>query len=73
MGIRFLPGMCLAAMFCVASFGAAITAHKDAPLADAVERGDRRAILSLLKDHDNPDVAKLTLALDPETMLLVKQ
>jgi hypothetical protein len=29
--------------------------------------------LSLLKDHDNPDVAKLTLALDPETMLLVKQ
>lgn len=29
--------------------------------------------LSLLKDHDNPDVAKLTLALDPETMLLVKE
>ena len=27
--------------------------------------------LSLLKDHDNPDVAKLTLALDPSTMLLV--
>lgn len=29
--------------------------------------------LSLLKDHDNPNVAKLTLALDPGTMLLVKQ
>jgi hypothetical protein len=26
--------------------------------------------LSLLKDHDNPNVAKLTLALDPSTMLL---
>jgi len=26
--------------------------------------------VSLLKDHDNPDVAKLTLALDPSTMLL---
>jgi hypothetical protein len=29
--------------------------------------------ISLLKDHDNPDVAKLTLALDPSTMLLVKK
>jgi hypothetical protein len=29
--------------------------------------------LSLLKDHDNPDVAKLKLALDPSTMLLVKE
>jgi hypothetical protein len=29
--------------------------------------------LSLLKDHDNPDVAKLTVALDPSTMLLVKK
>jgi|SRR5688572_1254218 len=28
--------------------------------------------VSLLKDHDNPNVAKLTLALDPSTMLLVK-
>jgi hypothetical protein len=27
--------------------------------------------LSLLKDHDNPNVAKLALALDPSTMLLV--
>ena len=29
--------------------------------------------LSLLKDHDNPDVAKLRLALDPSTMLLVNK
>jgi len=29
--------------------------------------------LSLLKDHDNPNVAKLTLALDPATMLLVSK
>jgi hypothetical protein len=29
--------------------------------------------LSLLKDHDNPNVAKLTLALDPSTMLLVEK
>jgi hypothetical protein len=29
--------------------------------------------LSLLKDHDNPNVAKLALVLDPSTMLLVKK
>jgi hypothetical protein len=29
--------------------------------------------LSLLKDHDNPNVANLALALDPATMLLVKK
>jgi hypothetical protein len=29
--------------------------------------------LSLLKDHDNPSVAKLKLALDPSTMLLVRK
>jgi len=29
--------------------------------------------IALLKDHDNPDVAKLKLALDPSTMLLVKK
>ena len=29
--------------------------------------------LSLLKDHDNPNVANLTLTLDPSTMLLVKK
>lgn len=29
--------------------------------------------LRLLKDHDNPDVSDLSLALDPTTMLLVKE
>jgi len=29
--------------------------------------------VSILKDHDNPDVAKIALALDPSTMLLVKK
>jgi hypothetical protein len=29
--------------------------------------------LSILKDHDNPDIAKVALALDPSTMLLVKK
>jgi hypothetical protein len=29
--------------------------------------------LSLLKDHENPNVATLTLALDPSTMLIVKK
>jgi hypothetical protein len=29
--------------------------------------------LSILKDHDNPEVAKISLALDPSTMLLVKK
>ena len=32
--------------------------------------GSDGVYLSLLKDHDNPNVAKLTLALDPSTMLL---
>jgi hypothetical protein len=40
-----------------------------------VQMADDKGIvnLSLLKDHDNPSVAKLTLALDPSTMLLVKK
>jgi len=29
--------------------------------------------VSILKDHDNPEVAKVALALDPSTMLLVKK
>src|SRR5262245_7039064 len=29
--------------------------------------------LSILKDHDNPDIARVALALDPSTMLLVKK
>ena len=35
---------------------------------------DTRAVhVSLLKDHDNPDVSDLKLALDPTTMLLIKE
>jgi hypothetical protein len=35
---------------------------------------DTRAVhVSLLKDHDNPEVSDLKLALDPTTMLLVKE
>ena len=35
---------------------------------------DTKAVhVSLLKDHDNPDVADLKLALDPTTMLLKKE
>jgi len=35
---------------------------------------DTRAVhVSLLKDHDNPDVSEMKVALDPTTMLLVKE
>lgn len=35
---------------------------------------DGKAVtLSLLKDHDNPDVSDLSIALNPTTMLLVKE
>jgi len=35
---------------------------------------DTRAVhLSLLKDHDNPDVSDLKLALDPTTLLLMRE
>lgn len=35
---------------------------------------DTKAVhVSLLKDHDNPDVSDLKLALDPTTLLLVKE
>ncbi|MGD8375049.1 MAG: hypothetical protein PVF68_02830 [Acidobacteriota bacterium] len=35
---------------------------------------DTRAVhVSLLKDHDNPDVSDMKVALDPTTMLLVKE
>lgn len=35
---------------------------------------DTKAVhVSLLKDHDNPDVPNLKLALDPTTMLLIKE
>src|SRR5512134_2932685 len=53
MRIRCLAGLCLAATFSVAGLGAAgaVDAHKDAPLADAVQRGDKQAVLSLLKEQ----------------------
>jgi len=35
---------------------------------------DTKAVhVSLLKDHDNPEVSDLKLALDPRTMLLVRE
>ena len=46
MRMRCLRGLWLAAMLCVSSLGAA---GNDALLADAVQRGDKQAVLSLLK------------------------
>jgi hypothetical protein len=49
-----------------------------APLASAVDvilemaHDGRRVQVGLLKDHDNPEVSELKLALDPTTMLLVR-
>jgi hypothetical protein len=50
-------------------------AHLTEAIAVIVRMGhDGKGVhLNLLKDHDNPDVAKLSLALDPATMLLVKE
>jgi ankyrin repeat protein len=48
MRMQRLRGLCLAAMLCVPALGAAGT---DAPLADAVQRRDKQAVLSLLKKH----------------------
>jgi ankyrin repeat protein len=48
-GIRCLSGLAVTAMVSVASLAAADTARKDAPLADAVQRRDKQAVLSLLK------------------------
>lgn len=47
-------------------------AHLAAELAVIVYMGhDGKAVnLSVLKDHDNPDVSQLSLAIDPTTMLL---
>jgi hypothetical protein len=36
-------------------------------------RGQSAVQLRLLKDHDNPDVSEVGLALDPTTMLIVKE
>jgi len=51
MRMRCVRGLWLAAMLCVSSFGAAGPVDQDAPLADAVQRGDKQAVLSLLKLH----------------------
>ena len=47
-----------------------------APSIDVILRmvpEERYVHISLLKDHDNPEVSDLNLALDPTTMLLVKE
>src|SRR2546426_10987973 len=49
MRMRCVRGLWLAAMLCVSSFGAAGPVDQAAPLADAVQRGDKQAVLSLLK------------------------
>ena len=54
MGVKSLLRVCLPVMFSIASFGAAVGTSRDAPLAAAVERGDRQAVLALL--HENADV-----------------
>jgi ankyrin repeat protein len=52
MPIRCLPGLWLAAVLAVAIPGAAgDTAPNDAPLADAVERRDKQAVVALLQEQ----------------------
>src|SRR5258706_9434542 len=48
MRMRYLRGLVVVALLGVANLGAA---GKDALLADAVQRGDRPAVLTLLKTH----------------------
>jgi hypothetical protein len=38
----------------------------------ALEPGDGAVALRALKDHDNPDLSELHVALDPQTLLLVR-
>ncbi len=38
----------------------------------ALEPGDGAVALRVLKDHDNPDLSELHVALDPQTLLLVR-
>jgi len=56
----------------VAAFAAGAEAHLTGELAVIVHMAhDGKAVnLQVLKDHDNPDVSKLSLAIDPTTMLL---
>lgn len=45
-------GMCLAGLtLSIAGLAAPIPPHKEAAVADAVQRGDKQAVLSLLKEH----------------------
>src|SRR5713226_3909202 len=56
MRVRWLSRLGLPLMLSVASLGAAGgSAGKTAPLADAVQHRDKRAIVSLLKDHVDVD------------------
>ena len=48
MRMRRVRALWFGAMLCVSSLGAA---GRDAPLADAVQRGDKQAVLSLLNKH----------------------
>jgi hypothetical protein len=38
----------------------------------ALEPGDDAVLLRALKDHDNPDLTDLHVALDPKTLLLTR-
>jgi len=53
MGLGRLPGLGFAAIVSVASLSAADNARKDASLADAVQRRNKQAVLSLLKGKAN--------------------
>src|SRR5881397_2858033 len=55
MRMRCLLGLWLAPMLCISSLGAAVN---DAPLADAVERRDNQAVLSLLKKRADVNAAQ---------------
>jgi ankyrin repeat protein len=51
MGIRCLSGLGLATLVSIASLAAADTTRKDAPIADALQRRNKQAVLSLLKEN----------------------
>jgi len=38
----------------------------------ALEPGEEAVALRALKDHDNPDLTALHVALDPRTLLLIR-